>query len=185
MFGNAISVINPSLRPDIGSRAASSTFGPGDPICQGCRARQQPYHVRVRHGSAGKSVTVIDVAGEGDVPVGAMVHVEAAGREVLLANVGGRFNAMSDRCSHEGAQLSLGRLDGTVVTCPAHGSRFDVTTGRNLSGPVMADLPGLEQLSPRARAMAREKAAEMASVRVSDLPVYRVTVENGRVLVDV
>lgn len=112
-----------------------------------------------------------------------MVHVEAAGREVLLVNVGGHFHAVSDRCSHEGARLSNGRLDGAVVTCPAHGSRFDVSTGKNLSGPVMADLPGLEQLSPRA--MAREKMAEMGAVRPADLPVYRVTVENGRVLVEI
>ncbi len=97
----------------------------------------------------------------------------------------GTFHAVSDRCSHEGALLSGGRLDGGVVTCPAHGSRFDVATGKNLSGPVMADLPGLERLSPRARAMAREKVAEMARAPVAGLPVYRVTVENGRVLVDV
>ena len=114
-----------------------------------------------------------------------MVHVEPAGRELLLANVNGEFHAVSDRCSHEGALLSGGRLDGAVVTCPAHGSRFDVATGKNLSGPVMAALPGLEQLSPRARALAREKAAEMAAARVGDLQAYRVTVENGRVLVDV
>lgn len=114
-----------------------------------------------------------------------MVHVEAAGREVLLANVNGGFHAVSDRCSHEGALLSGGRLEGAVVTCPAHGSRFDVATGKNLSGPVMAAVPGLEQLSPRARALAREKAAEMAKARIGDLPVYRVTVEDGRVFVDV
>ena len=127
----------------------------------------------------------VDVGASNDVPAGAMVHVEAAGREVLLANVGGHFYAVSDRCGHEGARLSLGRLDGAVVTCPAHGSWFDVTTGTNLSGPVMAAVPGLEQLSPRARAMARQKAAEMAAARVGDLLVYQVTVENGRVLVDV
>ena len=125
----------------------------------------------------------VDVAAADDVSVGAMVHLEVNGRGVLLANVGGSFHAVSDRCAHEGARLSAGRLDGRVVTCPAHGSRFDVTSGKNLSGPVMAELPGLEQLSPRARAMAREKAAEMARAPVADLPVYRVTVENGRVLV--
>jgi nitrite reductase/ring-hydroxylating ferredoxin subunit len=133
----------------------------------------------------GRALTLVDVAAAADVPAGTMVHVAAAGRELLLANVNGEFHAVRDRCSHEGALLSGGRLDGTVVTCPAHGSRFDVTTGKNLSGPVMADLPGLEQLSPRARALAREKAAEMAAARVGDLRAYRVTVENGRVLVDV
>jgi nitrite reductase/ring-hydroxylating ferredoxin subunit len=49
----------------------------------------------------------------------------------------------------------------------------------------MADLPGLERLSPRARAMAREKAAEMARIPVADLRVYPVRVEDGRVLVEV
>ena len=126
-----------------------------------------------------------DAAAADDVPPGAMVHQEINGHEVLLANVDGTLHSVGDRCSHEGARLSAGRLEGRVVTCPAHGSRFDVTTGKNLSGPVMADLPGLEQLSPRARALAREKTAEMAKVRVGDLPVYMVRVENGRVLVDV
>ena len=125
----------------------------------------------------------VDVAAADEVSVGVMVHLEVNGRGVLLANVGGTLHAVGDRCGHEGARLSAGRLDGRVVTCPAHGSRFDVTSGKNLSGPVMAELPGLEQLSPRARAMAREKAAEMARAPVADLPVYRVTVENGRVLV--
>ncbi len=127
----------------------------------------------------------VDAAASADVPPGRMVHVEAAGREILVANVDGVLHAMADRCSHEGALLSGGRLDGAVVTCPAHGSRFDVATGRNLSGPAMADLPGLERLSPRARALAREKAAEMAKARPADLPVYRVVIENGRVQVEV
>lgn len=131
------------------------------------------------------TMTFIDVAAVTDVPPGGMLHVEPAGREILLANVGGRFHAVADRCSHERAVLSAGRLDGTVVTCPAHGSRFDVTTGKNLSGPVMADLPGLERLSPRARAMAREKAGEMAKAPVADLTVYPVRVEGGRVLIGV
>ena len=93
-----------------------------------------------------RRLAYIDVANENEVPVGTMLHVEAAGREVLLANVNGVFHATTNRCSHEGARLSGGRLDGEVVTCPVHGSRFDVTTGRNLSGPVMAVVTGLEQL---------------------------------------
>ena len=66
------------------------------------------------------------------------------------------------------------------MTCPAHGSRFDVATGKNLSGPVIADVPGVEPLSPRLRAIAREKMAEMAKARVDHLPTYRVTVERPR-----
>ena len=131
------------------------------------------------------ATTFFDVAAEGDVPPGAMVHLEVNGREVLLANIDGTLHAVGDRCGHEGARLSAGQLDGRVVTCPAHGSRFDVATGKNLSGPVMATLPGLDRLSPRARAMAREKAAEMAKAPGADLAMYPVRVEDGRVLVGV
>ena len=148
---------------------------------------RQPYHCHRRHGDLMErdGLTPVDVAGAGDVPEGSMVHVEAAGLELLLANVAGRFYAVGDRCGHEGARLSAGRLDGTVVTCPAHASRFDIVTGKNLSGPVMAGLPGLAALSPRVRAMVRRQAEIMARTPVRDLPAYRVTVVDGRVLVEV
>jgi 3-phenylpropionate/trans-cinnamate dioxygenase ferredoxin subunit len=37
---------------------------------------------------------------------------------------------MSDLCSHEEVELSDGDLDGCEVLCPAHGSCFDVRTGK-------------------------------------------------------
>ncbi|HLI37108.1 MAG TPA: Rieske 2Fe-2S domain-containing protein [Streptosporangiaceae bacterium] len=37
---------------------------------------------------------------------------------------------------HAGAALSAGALAGTTVTCPRHGSQFDVTTGERLRGPA-------------------------------------------------
>ena len=61
--------------------------------------------------------------------------MELGGEEVLVANVGGVFHAIGNRCTHRGGDLSAGRLEGRVVTCPRHGSRFDVTTGEALSGP--------------------------------------------------
>lgn len=41
----------------------------------------------------------------------------------------------ADICPHAGARLSEGHYDGDVVTCPAHGSQFDVATGERLRGP--------------------------------------------------
>jgi nitrite reductase/ring-hydroxylating ferredoxin subunit len=135
-------------------------------------------------GYGGGDPVLIDVSGTDGLPDGGMRHLELAGVEVLLARVGGRFYAVGDRCPHEGARLSAGRLDGTIVTCPAHGSRFDVTTGAKVSGPVAERIPGLENLSPRAQALARKKTAEMAKTPVGDLRTYRVIVEGNRVLVD-
>jgi ferredoxin-NADP reductase/nitrite reductase/ring-hydroxylating ferredoxin subunit len=62
--------------------------------------------------------------------------VEANGQRIAVFNVGGRYHAIDDTCSHQGGPLSEGTLDGRVVTCPWHGARFDVTTGAVLSGPA-------------------------------------------------
>jgi nitrite reductase/ring-hydroxylating ferredoxin subunit len=59
---------------------------------------------------------------------------------VALYQVGGRLSCVGDVCPHQGATLSLGELDGAVVTCPAHGSRFDVATGERLRGPADSEL---------------------------------------------
>jgi 3-phenylpropionate/trans-cinnamate dioxygenase ferredoxin component len=71
----------------------------------------------------------IDVAGMEELADGEMRVVKAGGREVLLVRVGDAFYASGGRCPHQGAFLSDGRLDGTVVTCPMHGARFDLADG--------------------------------------------------------
>lgn len=71
----------------------------------------------------------VDVAGVDDLADGAMKRVTVEGRDLLLARVGGRYYATDERCPHMGGQLSHGRLDGTIVTCPRHGSQFDIATG--------------------------------------------------------
>lgn len=43
---------------------------------------------------------------------------------------------IADLCPHAGARLSEGPYEGQVVTCPAHGSQFDVRTGERLRGPA-------------------------------------------------
>ena len=63
---------------------------------------------------------------------------------VLLANVAGIFYALSDVCGHQRAPLSRGRLVGHEVECPLHFARFDVCTGKLLSGPVATDVPVYE-----------------------------------------
>lgn len=70
-----------------------------------------------------------------EVVPGSMKSFVVGNKKILLVNVGGRFFAINGKCTHMGGDLSKGKLDGTVVTCPRHGSRFDVTTGKNLSGP--------------------------------------------------
>lgn len=47
-----------------------------------------------------------------------------------------RLFAICDSCPHAGHSLAGGEVEGSVVTCPAHGSQFDVRTGERLRGPA-------------------------------------------------
>ena len=51
------------------------------------------------------------------------------GRSIVLFNIGGTLHAIDNSCPHNGASLANGKLDGNMLTCSAHGLRFDLSTG--------------------------------------------------------
>ena len=71
----------------------------------------------------------VRVARLSDIPPGTMKGVRARGKEILIANVDGAAYAIGDRCTHLRYRLHNGELNGTIVTCPGHGARFDVADG--------------------------------------------------------
>ncbi len=75
-----------------------------------------------------------------DVQPGQMKQVMLDKTPVAVYNIGGVYYATDDKCTHTGAPLSTGRLDGIKVTCPWHGSCFDITTGEVLQGPARRPL---------------------------------------------
>ncbi len=78
----------------------------------------------------------VKVASEEEVPAGKMKLVEANGMPVLLANVAGEYYATGNKCMHRGCKLSSGTLEGEIVKCPCHGSKFNVKTGEVMHGPA-------------------------------------------------
>jgi nitrite reductase/ring-hydroxylating ferredoxin subunit len=72
---------------------------------------------------------------------GTLAAFEFDGERIALANVAGALYAFADPCPHRQCSLAEGRLEGTVVTCPCHGSQFDVTTGARLRGPAVRGIP--------------------------------------------
>jgi len=72
-----------------------------------------------------------------DVPLGAVHEIQVAGKAVALANVDGKFFAISNTCLHRGGPLGEGSLQDKIVTCPWHGWEYDVTTGKLLQNPSM------------------------------------------------
>ena len=55
---------------------------------------------------------------------------------IAVFQVEGQVHVVADVCPHAGARLSDGELDRQVLTCPRHGSQFDVTSGERLRGPA-------------------------------------------------
>ncbi len=108
----------------------------------------------------------VEIARDGDLADGAIKKVSAGGRDILLARVGGKYFAADDKCPHLGGSLAEGTLEGTVVTCPRHGSQFDLADGRNLR---WTDWTGFKQ----------SVAKTFKSPR--DISVYEVKVEDGAV----
>ena len=76
------------------------------------------------------------VGNSNDVAAGTMRVFDVVGTKVSVANVGGDLHAFDDTCTHRACSLAKGKLDGTTVTCPCHGSQFDVTSGAVLRGPA-------------------------------------------------
>ncbi|MGB6670877.1 MAG: Rieske 2Fe-2S domain-containing protein, partial [Candidatus Nitrosopolaris sp.] len=79
----------------------------------------------------------VEVAKISEIPSGKMKRTEVNGKEIMIANVNGKFYALTDRCGHMNALLSMGNLTGNTVTCPFHGAKFDVTTGKKLTEPIL------------------------------------------------
>ena len=112
----------------------------------------------------------IEVGKTGELADGTMKPVMADGREILLARVGDSFYAADNCCPHMGGTLSQGKLEGTVVTCPRHGSQFDLKDGRVvrwLKGSGLISTIGKTLKSPR------------------PVTTYNVEIDGDRILIEV
>ena len=71
-----------------------------------------------------------------EIPHSSALLVEDA----AVFNVAGHFCATQAKCTHKQGPLNEGKLNGSTVTCPWHGSQFNVCTGEVLQGPAIDPL---------------------------------------------
>lgn len=68
------------------------------------------------------------------------VVVDVDGSDVAVFNLGGQFYAIEDVCTHDGAEIASGELEGDEIVCPRHGARFCIRTGAVKSPPAYEDI---------------------------------------------
>jgi 3-phenylpropionate/trans-cinnamate dioxygenase ferredoxin subunit len=107
-------------------------------------------------------LTFIKVAETSEVPLGQMKVVKLAEKEVVIANVNNVYYALENSCTHMDGELSKGLLEGNTLTCPKHKAKFDVTTGKVISGPKIP----------------------LMHPKIKDEPVYAVKVEGKDILLE-
>jgi 3-phenylpropionate/trans-cinnamate dioxygenase ferredoxin subunit len=78
----------------------------------------------------------IEVVKESALADGEHVLVDVEGIDVLVVKLDGQFYAIEDACSHDGAPIADGLIDGDQIVCPRHGARFCIKTGAVKAPPA-------------------------------------------------
>jgi nitrite reductase/ring-hydroxylating ferredoxin subunit len=83
---------------------------------------------------------LVHVCDLGELQPGDKQTITTDNESILVANVGGKFYAVSNICTHEYAELVNGFLTEDTITCPLHLSRFKLETGAVLNPPATQPL---------------------------------------------
>lgn len=84
----------------------------------------------------------IPVASVSDLPNGERMFIEIDHESIVIFNIAGEYFAIADVCSHDNGPLGDGDLEGDYqISCPRHGGRFDVRTGKAIIFPAVEDIP--------------------------------------------
>jgi 3-phenylpropionate/trans-cinnamate dioxygenase ferredoxin subunit len=82
----------------------------------------------------------IDVIDQNALADGEHIVVDVDGTDVAVFKIEDRFYAIEDVCTHDGAEIASGELDGCEIVCPRHGARFCVKTGAVKAPPAYEDI---------------------------------------------
>ena len=111
-----------------------------------------------------------------EFPAGKAKVVQVEGTAIVVNHVNDKFYAVENRCPHLGLPLGANKVAGTVITCPFHGSKFDMCIGENLdwvTGFAGAKLP---DWSRKLLAMGRKPAP---------IKTFRVLAEGNQLFIEI
>lgn len=122
----------------------------------------------------------VEVAKLDEVPAGKMKHIELNGKEIMIVNLDGKFYALNDRCSHTNAPLSMGHIQDSILKCPMHGARFDITTGKKVSDPKMPSF-NIDSLPVNMQKYMEYAGQLLSRIKTYDQDSYEVRVEGNSI----
>jgi 3-phenylpropionate/trans-cinnamate dioxygenase ferredoxin subunit len=78
----------------------------------------------------------IDAGLAADLADGQAISLAVGRRQIAVARSGDEYFAVEDVCTHDGAELTGGSIEGAEIICPRHGARFCLRTGQALTPPA-------------------------------------------------
>ena len=127
-----------------------------------------------------KEEKLVEVARTQEIPTGKMKHVEIDGKEIAIVNINGKYYAFNDRCGHSSARLSMGVINGNVVTCSFHGAQFDCTTGKKVK-EANAIVPPTEGLPDIWKKNVEHAYNLLSYIKTYDQKTYDVMIDGDRI----
>jgi Ferredoxin subunits of nitrite reductase and ring-hydroxylating dioxygenases len=105
----------------------------------------------------------IKVAQTNELRAGDKKKISWVDKEILLVNIQNSYYAIDNTCPHMGGSLYEGKLEGSHIICPRHGSIFDVTSSKVVESGTMFHI----------------------KVKVHDLHSYPIRVEGNDILLEI
>ena len=75
----------------------------------------------------------VKIATTNTIVANKVLKIKANGQSVLVAKVGDKHCAIANKCPHFGLPLAKGKFENGVITCPFHGSQFEICGGKNVA----------------------------------------------------
>jgi 3-phenylpropionate/trans-cinnamate dioxygenase ferredoxin subunit len=85
-------------------------------------------------------VEYLDIGPASELPAGERLFAEIEGKPIVVFNIAGELFSIEDVCSHDDGPVGEGDLDGYEITCPRHGAKFDVRSGKVTAMPANVDI---------------------------------------------
>lgn len=119
-------------------------------------------------------MTKINIGKINEFEIGKPRILRAGGVAIIVNRAENGFCAVANHCPHLGLPIANGKVEGNVITCPFHGSKFDMCTGENLDWVTSFAGAKLPNWSRRLMTMGKKP---------TPIETFRVILENDTVFV--